>query len=430
MSIAEKLVTIAENEPKVFHAGQIKTLADAESLNGKLQGATVKANDVANTEHSVPCRLESKNLFDASQLLLATDWTVTDGVYSGYPQHLYNIYNSNNGQSLFNNFTPNTQYTFSFKGYSDDESPKGAKLLEFVFVYDDGTQQSVWTKNNVDTEYTMTSEVGKTVVGLHTSYGKNPYTHIRDIQLEVGTQATPYTPYITDFSQVEVSRYGKNLFEFKQGVVANGSIVEGLDNGAICQGELSSDTQHNSWVNGWYTFANKATVTLKVGDTVTISCDYTVLELAEGRSMDDFNRYNNKKVNIHLYHSSDGTNNLFGTAQNQPTILGEPTRLYITYTVKADGDYYPIFTLNSNKVRIENIQIEYGSTPTTYEPFKEPTTYTANADGIVNGITSIAPNMTLLTNAEGVIINANYYKDPDIVVTNLLQSIALSGGDE
>ena len=88
-----------------------------------------------------------------------------------------------------------------------------------------------------------------------------------------------------------------------------------------------------------------------------------------------------------------------------------------------------IFTLNSNKVRIENIQIECGSTPTTYEPFKEPTTYQSTADGIVNGITSIAPNMTLLTNADSVVINANYYKDPDIVISNLAQSVALSGGE-
>ena len=35
--------------------------------------------------------------------------------------------------------------------------------------------------------------------------------------------------------------------------------------------------------------------------------------------------------------------------------------------------------------------------------------------------------MTLLTDTEGVVINANYYKDPDIVISNLAQSVALSG---
>lgn len=298
MSIADKLVTIAENEQRVYKAGQLNVLANAESLNGSLSGEAVSANDVIDIEHNIPCQLTS------------------------------------------------------------------------------------------DT--------------------------------------------VTDFSSVNVSRYGKNLFEFKQGVVSGNSgvqLIESLDNGAICQGVVYDNTQHNSWANGWYTFANKATVTLKVGDTVTISCDYTVLELAEGRSMDNFtSNISNKMLGLYLYHSSH-KNNLTGTAQNQPTILGEPARLYITYTVKADGDYYPVFTLNSNKVRIENIQIECGSTPTTYEPFKEPTTYQSTADGIVNGITSIAPNMTVLTDTEGVVINANYYKDPDIVISNLAQSVALSGGE-
>ena len=164
---------------------------------------------------------------------------------------------------------------------------------------------------------------------------------------------------------------GKNLFKFKQGQVSGGtaSIVEELDNGAICQGVISSDTQHSGWANGWYTFANRATVNLKAGDVVTVSCDYTVLELADGHTMADFtSSLSAKKLGLHLYHTSGGQNNLTGLAKNPPTVLGEPTRLYITYTIKVDGEHYPVFTLNSNKVKVENIQIEYGSTPTNYVP--------------------------------------------------------------
>ena len=437
MSITEKSavisannVIIAKNEQKVYHAGQIKTLADAESLNGKLQGTVVTANDVNNIEHNVPCRLESKNLFDTYECYAESHpHTVPSGILNGafVLDKKSRWYGRIDIQTLPDTFTLST--------YMVTNSYDNSCNLRIYYYDVDNNQLRMDTSNNANaTNNRAVIVYDKSKAPEGTKYiGFNiritDWGHTENTQIEIGTTATPYTPYITDFSQVEVSRYGKNLFEFKQGTVDNGSVVEELDNGAICQGRLYSNTQHNGWANGWYSL-QKAAVNLKTGDTVTISCDYTVLELADGRNMSDFNSNNiNKTVGIYLYHTSGGTNNLTGLAKNQPTVLGEPTRLYITYTVKADGEHYPIFTLNSNKVRVENIQIEYGTTATTYEPFKEPTTYQSTADGTVNGITSIAPNMTLLTNAEGVVINANYYKDPDIVISNLQQAVAMSGGE-
>ena len=87
---------------------------------------------------------------------------------------------------------------------------------------------------------------------------------------------------------------------------------------------------------------------------------------------------------------------------------------------------------NNNNVEMRGtvyFQLEVGETATAYRLYKEPTTYTSTADGTVEGITSIAPSMTLLTDAEGVAINANYYKDPDIVISNLQQAVAMSGGE-
>ena len=293
MSIADKLVTIAENDQRVYKAGQLNVLANAESLNGSLSGEAVSANDVIGIEHNIPCQLTSET--------------------------------------------------------------------------------------------------------------------------------------ITDFSSVNVSRYGKNLFEFKQGAIGKGTIIENLENGDIVQGNYVENDNPNAWSNGWYTFTNKATVTLKAGDVVTLSCDYTVLELNENRTMKDFSSsVGVKKVGLYL--QSSGSNHYLKPT-NQPKILGETVRMSVTATITVDGEYYPTMTVNSNKVRIENIQIEIGSTATPYEPYIAPQTVTANADGTVEGITSIAPNMTLLTDTDGVVINANYYKDPDIVISNLAQSVALSGGE-
>lgn len=78
---------------------------------------------------------------------------------------------------------------------------------------------------------------------------------------------------------------------------------------------------------------------------------------------------------------------------------------------------------------VKDVQIEQGTTATEYEPYIEPTVYTANADGTVEGVKSRYPSMSFSTDAEGVIINVNYYRDVDKVLNNLTTSIALSGGN-
>lgn len=55
---------------------------------------------------------------------------------------------------------------------------------------------------------------------------------------------------------------------------------------------------------------------------------------------------------------------------------------------------------------LDGLQIEYGNVATPYKPYTE-TTYTANADGTVDGVTSISPVMNII--CEGVNISAKYY---------------------
>lgn len=57
---------------------------------------------------------------------------------------------------------------------------------------------------------------------------------------------------------------------------------------------------------------------------------------------------------------------------------------------------------------LKNIQLEIGQPKTDYEPYAELTEYTPNADGIVNGVTSLYPNTILITDTEDVLINCEY----------------------
>lgn len=72
-------------------------------------------------------------------------------------------------------------------------------------------------------------------------------------------------------------------------------------------------------------------------------------------------------------------------------------------------------------------QLELGSVSTEYEPYRGQN-FTPNADGTVEGVTSISPTMTLTTDKNGVIIEAEYNKDTNKVIEQLTNAIISLGG--
>ena len=157
-----------------------------------------------------------------------------------------------------------------------------------------------------------------------------------------------------------ISTTGKNLFDISKWItsqydVAHGTLVEKLSNGAICQGDNGTGDGDGSYSNGWfrpiyYQYPNS--IYLRTG-TYTLSADYTMIENSV---------VNTASVNCYLY----GDHNYTGSPTS--VTVGNTVKVKNTYTVE-EGYYYPIFTLNSGKVKIENIQIELNSTATTYEPY-------------------------------------------------------------
>ena len=68
---------------------------------------------------------------------------------------------------------------------------------------------------------------------------------------------------------------------------------------------------------------------------------------------------------------------------------------------------------------VKDFQIEIGTTATEYEPYQGHETYTdINEDGTVNGVTSLYPSTTLLTDTEGVTIEAEYNVDTKKYIDN------------
>lgn len=156
----------------------------------------------------------------------------------------------------------------------------------------------------------------------------------------------------------------KNLFNWSGKLredydAINCTIVETLTNGAILQGNIGSEPGTASFVNGWfrpgYTDGYGTAVTLSANDVVTISADYEILER---------NYASPTTIGVYLYGTEEMTH-----SSASPIETGVLYRIKNTYTITKDGQYYPVFTLNSSKVKITNIQIEKGSVATHYVPY-------------------------------------------------------------
>ena len=67
MSIVEKLVTVSENEPKLFNAGRLSVISQSEALKGSASGEIISIKDISPVEHDVKCTLSGEGT-DLSQV--------------------------------------------------------------------------------------------------------------------------------------------------------------------------------------------------------------------------------------------------------------------------------------------------------------------------------------------------------------------------
>ena len=221
----------------------------------------------------------------------------------------------------------------------------------------------------------------------------NSIKHNLDITLTSDT--------ITDFSDIKVSRYGKNLFKVgtKANYVSSGGTINfsSVENNIITSINQSGNAAFlintlNKFVAGTYTMSALFEDGMK--NRVVVRC-------------------------------LDGNGNILTSSDIRITGMSyvdhykgwcadvNPLTVNIPDTVAFWNLGFVFF--NSNKefgpstlLTIRDVQVESGNVATPYEPYVESQTVIANADGTVNGLTSVSPNMTLLTDRYGAVINLIY----------------------
>lgn len=356
----------------------------ANSLVGNAQGTMVSMDDVAQDALAV-VNLRSKNLIPYP--------------YRNATQTKNGVTFTDNGDgSITINGTPTaltSHILVAGKIFSRYVKCKlGGSFTE------DGLCISLTGDKNADVGLAFETNVGQGGY-LYLLVGEgNTYDNVTVYpQLEYGTVATPYTPYVPNDKAVTVKSCGKNLIPYPYrettktmngitftdngdgSVTINGQLIENKTTEFECLSKIILPV-------GAYTFGDIG------GKNVAF-----IAKLYKG---DTWQRnWNNGKIEI--------TNDIYGGGY------------YIRLAVHAS------WNVNYSNVTVYP-QLEYGTTATPYEPYIEGETIeTTLADGAQ--LDSIAPNMTIQTDNNAVCIEANYNKDTNIVIEKLTQAIISLGGN-
>ena len=247
-----------------------------------------------------------------------------------------------------------------------------------------------------DSEY-MNAEVSGTAIAVN---------DVSPIEHSVGCYLT--SDIITDFSGIEVSRYGKNLYkpEFRY----SDERVNYTD-GVLFVPQYGGNTYVCDCVplyipqNTWLYYKH----------TLLLGKDRVVIRLFNSNGE---NISTDAKTNIECdpaWYLAAYAGYMIDNPANGFSFKVTSNVAYITF------GYCGMNSEGGNKYG--DLQLELGTTATPYEPFTKQT-YQSTADGIVEGVTSISPNMTLLTNNDGVLLNVEYNRDINVVVDDFDKRLA------
>ena len=135
---------------------------------------------------------KSANVVDADDLLGSSSMTKSGDVYSC--SDAYALYSYTYDNRIFKDFKPNTQYTLSWKVTCGNVVDVG-----WVFKYTDGTTSGRVANSSSTSEayVSATSASGKTVDFIYSDYGSGQTFSFRELMVNEGTTALPYSPYGT-----------------------------------------------------------------------------------------------------------------------------------------------------------------------------------------------------------------------------------------
>ena len=183
-----KLKSVPHKDVSGYPVTLADHLADEEFIKCNVYG---NADGVWNEDnHTLTVKNCGKNLFDSSQLLKASGWTCTDGVYSGSVDKLYSAFGVNTNGISLPFFGDKIAFSFEAKN-----SKKASVTTFFQVRYADGTYQNIGVFQS--TEWKKYSGVtnGKKISKIVFGYNNYDTAYLKNMQIEAADAATEYEPY-------------------------------------------------------------------------------------------------------------------------------------------------------------------------------------------------------------------------------------------
>lgn len=348
------------------------------SVTNEVSGEFLTITDASSIEHIMDVKVRSKNLFNISKI---DDITHTGGTIQKTEDNIL-IIEAAEGYGgtvhcgkLLRELAPELEvgktYTISFvsTNTATGEPSIDQKILLIAadIVWNNGSALTI-TDIILDSKFTF-----------YTS-GSGTSATISNIQIEEGTIATDYTPYV-DVSKITLNRCSKNLFS------NDISLIKPV-----------SFNRADGTLGNYY------------GYEIHLPTGKYRLSATTDASLYVYGAVVRNGVNVN---SSSITDRYNGSSA---CIIAESTNYTpILYTLEGDGNIIYIYdaigfhTLEQAKEVFSkvSIQLEMGEEVTEFESSKL-IQYTPGVDGIVEGVTSLYLITNLFTNTEGVLIDCEY----------------------
>ena len=332
----------------------------SNALRANASGERVVIYDNSPIPHYAECKMKSKNIVrinDTGEFLERTD-IVFDKVY------------------------PPGTYSFSAVVESDDVN---SNKCFFWFTLDGTTKRASIIERTVDGNRTVSENIviasefnGMTFfASSNLLNSKNDKARISDIQLEEGKVATDYVPYV-ESNNIGIVAGGKNLSSIRT-VQCNVA-----DNNGACYKKIYLGY---SLPPCKYSFSAMVTST----DVDTEKCAVILLNESDGAS---------REVSRLLF-SKNGTSR--ASIENQE--IDQPFNCIAFYPAENES------AASEGSVTFSDIQIEYGTTATAFEEYKEIQELLSNSQGCVDDLVLSHPVSTILPSKEGVLLDITYNRD-------------------
>jgi len=382
VAIDEELSAVSTNPVQNKAVGN--TLANA--VKGTVTGiGTVRMDDVSPVEHELDVKVTSKNLIPypyAETTKTENGITFTDNGDGSVTVNGTATANSVLAVASISQYFTLTPGKYTVSG--------GFSSNAYIQVKNADMDKDLAYAGDAPVVFTLT-ETTKIRGNLYVKSGTTLDNVIFKPQIEIGTTATPYTPYISSMADLDgalVTRRGKNLFN-KNDITC---LLNGYISGAGVY--MASSGGEKSFIfecqpNTDYVVSKLLGNTNRVAGFATIPSSGTA-----GKFLGEFNEKTSYTFNS-------------GTA-----------KYIIVWYLNNYGETV------TNAEMLDSIQLETGTTATTYTPYVEPTYHLAGMDGTVDGVLSASPMTTLTADTDSVVVTATYNKDTNAVINTLAERLA------